>query len=143
MNNKNRLSLFVCLVLAIGSTTASAYCTNNGKNQIQATTINKHSWKQINDHYSSPKQAIFFHDDSGGLIKLKAGYKHPVHHYNKKIGILIIDGDLNITLNDKTTTYSKGSYITIPAKTCFNSSSDKGALIAIFGVKPGESNKNN
>ena len=142
MNQKTKKILIlpsVCFIaMSVWCSTATANCSND-EHRVKATKINQHNWKLINDNYSDPKQAIFFHDDKGCVVKIKAGYKHPIHHYEHDIMLIIIEGDLHITVGSKTTDYSKGAYITIPANTCFSSFSKKGAMVALLGAKPGES----
>lgn len=132
------MPLICSIMLGASFSPAYADCQSNGQ-KILSTKVNEKNWKSIDDHYSGVKKAIFFHDDKGGLVKFKAGYKHPSHYYDKDLTVLVIEGDYNITLDGKMTRYSKGEYIIIPANTCFSSFSKKGAILAMLGAKPGES----
>lgn len=129
------------IALSVLASPVLANCSNNDQ-KIQATKVEKRSWVTLDNHYSSPKQVIFFHDDKGGLVKFEAKYKNPPHHYATDITAVIVEGDFHITVDGHTTRYTKGDYITIPANTCFNSFSNKGAMVVLLGAKPGESIKN-
>ena len=146
MNNRiNKILLLpaICsIALSVLCSPAIAECSNKGQN-IRATKSDNMLWQTIDNKYSDPKEVIVFHDGKGVLIKVNAGYKNPIHHYEHDIAVIIIEGDFNITLDNKTTSYAKGEYITIPANTCFNTFSKNGAMLAMLGATPGESKKNN
>lgn len=145
MNTKTKRTFILPAICSIAlyvlASPVMATCSHN-EQKIQATKVEKKSWVTMNNQYSNPKQVIFFHDDKGGLIKVEAKYTNPPHHYAADIAVVIVEGDFHITADGNTTNYSKGDYITIPANTCFNSFSNKGAMLVLLGAKPGESIKN-
>lgn len=139
---KYRVFSFIvyCITFIGVSSPLLASCLNNG-HKISDTKIGSKTWNVITDKDFGLKQAIFFNDNKGGLVKLGAGYKNLNHHFEKDISAIVIDGDVEITSNGETTTYSQGDYYEIPANACLSSFSKKGALVAILGARPGESKK--
>ncbi|CCD05654.1 TPA: cupin domain-containing protein [Legionella pneumophila] len=132
--------LAVAMMLVGICTSVFATCPTN-KQTISVTKANEQQWKEINDHHSHPKHAIFFHDNKSGLVKFKAGYKNPPHYYENDLAGIIISGEIDFKVNGKTISLSEGDYFTIPARTCISSFSKNGATIAMFGHKPGSYEK--
>jgi len=61
--------------------------------------MNPLDWKTINDKDAGSKQAIYFHNGKGGLIKIGSGYKNVNHHFKHELTCIVIEGKLELSVN--------------------------------------------
>jgi quercetin dioxygenase-like cupin family protein len=73
-------------------------------------------------------------------VALKAGQSVPGHATNGNVNILVLKGDLNISVSDKTESAIEGTFIGIPADTqmqVINDSANDATFLIIKTPKPG------
>jgi quercetin dioxygenase-like cupin family protein len=73
-------------------------------------------------------------------VALKAGQSVPEHGTDGNVNILVLKGELNISVSDKTKTTTEGSFIGIPTDTQMqvrNDSANDATFLIIKTPKPG------
>ncbi len=128
---KNLLQAIYFIQLALFCLPVLASSTSKAQ-EMEFTRASSASWVASTDRDAGSKEFSKFHNLEGGLVKLSPNYLHGGHSYKHSAAVVIIEGDLTIATNGKTTTFNQADFYTLPGNTCITTSSKKGAILAVL-----------
>ena len=97
--------------------------------------MNKHSLPLTPQRITDPVAMSLLTDVGGKKVFCKTfrtGDKMPPHHAPSDVFVLVLDGQLNITLEDETLPFQAGEWVVFPARITHALDCKKDAKVLIF-----------